>query len=322
MRQLSKQIDLRRLSSIGFILLFLITSNTAGVAQEKDPTDVIKVNTDLVVFDVQVIDKKTKTVLTDLTEADFEIFDRGTKQTVSYFSHDELPLSIMLLLDVSDSVRPFIRRIRDGALDALRQLKAEDQVAVMAFATTSELVQDFTTDRNLVATQVAAATSGDKLGTQTGFAAAMDNAAVRMLNSPPGNRSVIIVITDNFFYTSPYQEKLILSDLFQSGSVVYGLLVNTSNPYASLNGSYHRGVDRYVEQTGGEVVASKDKDVAGKLALLIDHLRLRYAIGFRPTDNSDDNKFRAVEIKIAANQGKDKKVVLTRRGYYFRRRSS
>jgi hypothetical protein len=89
-----------------------------------------------------------------------------------------------------------------------------------------------------------------------------------------------------------------------------------------LNGSYHRGVDRYVEQTGGEVVASKDKDVAGKLALLIDHLRLRYAIGFRPTDNSDDNKFRSVEIKIAANQGKDKKVVLTRRGYYFRRRSS
>jgi hypothetical protein len=122
MRQIAQRIDLRRLRSIRFLFLFLIVSNSAGVAQEKEATDVIKVNTDLVVFDVQVMDKKTKTVLTDLTEADFEIFDRGTKQTVSYFSHDELPLSIMLLLDVRDSVRPFIRRIRDGALDALSSL--------------------------------------------------------------------------------------------------------------------------------------------------------------------------------------------------------
>jgi hypothetical protein len=82
MRQHSNH--LRRLHSIGSILLFLIASNAAAVAQEEDAVDVVKVNTDLVVFDVQVIDKKTKSVLTDLTEADFEIFDRGKKQTVTY----------------------------------------------------------------------------------------------------------------------------------------------------------------------------------------------------------------------------------------------
>lgn len=322
MRQHPRQIDFRRLYSIGFVFLFLFASNAAVVAQEKDAPEVIKVNTDLVVFDVQVIDKKTKAVIGDLTQADFEILDRGTRQTVTYFSHDELPLSIMLLLDVSDSVRPFIRRIRDGALEALRHLKTEDQVAVMAFATSSELVQDFTVDRNLVAIQIEAATSSDKLGPQTGFAAAMDNAAVRMFNSPQGNRSVIIVITDNFFFTSAYQEKVVLSDLFQSGSVVYGLIVNGSNPLAGLRGGVYPGIDRYVEQTGGEILSANNQDVAGKLALLIDHLRLRYAVGFRPTDNREDDKFRPVEIKVITNQSKDQKtVVLTRRGYYFRRRS-
>ena len=322
MRQHSNRIDLRRWHSIGSILLFLFASNTAAVAQEKDAVDVVKVNTDLVVFDVQVIDKTTKSVLTDLTQADFEIFDRGKKQTVTYFSHDELPLSIMLLLDVSNSVRPFIRRIRDGALEALRHLKAEDQVAVMAFATTSEMVQDFTADRNLVATQIEAATSDDKLGIKTAFAAAMDNAAVRMLNSPQGNRSVIIVVTDNSFFTSAYQEKVVLSDLFQSGSVVYGLIVNGSNALAGLRGGANPGMDRYVEQTGGEMVYANNHEVAGKLALLIDHLRLRYAVGFRPTENADDDNFRPVEIRIAGNQRKEKTtIVLTKRGYYFRRRS-
>jgi hypothetical protein len=41
-----------RWHSIGSILLFLIASNAAAVAQGKEAVDVVKVNTDLVVFDV------------------------------------------------------------------------------------------------------------------------------------------------------------------------------------------------------------------------------------------------------------------------------
>ncbi len=163
MRHHAHQIGLLRRYRLGLILFCVIASASAAVAQQPEASDVIKVSTNLVVFDVQVFDKKTKTVLTDLTEADFEIFDRGNKQTVTYFSHDELPLSIMLLLDVSESVRPFIRRVRDGALEALRHLKPEDQVAVMAFATTSELLQDFTTDRNLVTSRIGLATDLSKI---------------------------------------------------------------------------------------------------------------------------------------------------------------
>jgi VWFA-related protein len=316
--------DYARRTAFPGCLFFAITLTAASTtfAQEVEPGDVIKVNTNLVVFDVQVFDKKTNSIIGGLTKADFEIADRGIKQKVTYFSHDELPLSIMILLDVSDSVRPFIHRIRDGAVEALRHLKAEDQVAVMAFATSSEMIQDFTADRNLVASQIELATGSDQLGRQTGFAAAMDNAAVRMLNSPQGNRSVIIVITDNFFFTSAFQEKLILSDLFRGGSVVYGLLVNTSNPSAGLNGGFSPGVDHYVARTGGEILSAGNHDVAAKLALLIDHLRFRYAVGFRPSDTKQDDKLRLVEIKITSDQRKDKDtMVLTRRGYYFRRRS-
>lgn len=322
MRHHAHQIGLLRRYRIGLILFCVMASASAAVAQEPDAADVIKVSTNLVVFDVQVFDKKTRTVLTDLTEADFEIVDRGTKQTVTYFSHDELPLSIMLLLDVSESVRPFISRVRDGALQALRHLKPEDQVAVMAFATTSELLQDFTNDRDLVTSRIGLATATDQLGKRTNFAPAMDDAAVRMINSPPGNRSVIIVVTDNSFLTSAVHEQLVLSDLFQSGAVVYGLIVNGSNGLASMYGAYNPGVDRYVEQTGGEIVYAGNNDVASKLASLIDHLRLRYTVGFRPTESGDEDKFRPVEIKIAFLQTRPgKTIVLTKRGYYFRRRS-
>src|SRR5436190_14947345 len=98
-------------------------------AQEKEPVDVIKVDTNLVVFDAQVVDKKTKRVIGDLKKEDFELSDNGVRQQIDYFSRDELPLAIILLLDVSRSVRPIIHDVRDGALNALQRLKPDDQVA-------------------------------------------------------------------------------------------------------------------------------------------------------------------------------------------------
>ncbi|HMH43365.1 MAG TPA: hypothetical protein VK557_07780, partial [Pyrinomonadaceae bacterium] len=75
-------------------------------------------------------------------------------------------------------------------------------------------------------------------------------------------------------------------------------------------------------QTGGEIIKAGNHDVAEKLAILIDHLRFRYAIGFRPNDTTEDDKFRAVDITIASNRRNATTIVLTKRGYYFRRRAN
>ena len=121
MLQLAHEIGLLRLFRIGLIFFWVLVSALSAptaVAQEPDAADVIKVSTNLVVFDAQVIDKKSKRTIGDLTKDDFAITENGVKQEVSYFSRDELPLSIILLLDVSRSVRPIIHEIRDGALNA------------------------------------------------------------------------------------------------------------------------------------------------------------------------------------------------------------
>src|ERR1041384_5298744 len=153
-----------RLLVFPLIIAARLECASAAYSQEKDPIDVVKVNTDLVVFDVQVIDKKTGRVVGDLNKEDFELSDNGVKQQISYFSRDELPLSIILLLDVSASVRPILHDIRDGALNALQRLKPDDQVAVMAFASTSTVAQDFTKDRALVSRKIEEATATGGLG--------------------------------------------------------------------------------------------------------------------------------------------------------------
>src|SRR5207248_8306647 len=188
-------------------------------AQEKEAIDVLKVNTDLVVFDAQVIDKKTKRVIGDLTKDDFELSDNGARQQISYFSRDELPLSIMLLLDVSGSVRPILHQIRAGALNALARFKPEDQVAVMPFANTSRLAQDFTNDRQLVSHKIEEATASDALGRGTFLGPALESAAIHMQTAPAQTgRRVIIIITDNIAIVPGRETKEILGELFDKGT--------------------------------------------------------------------------------------------------------
>ena len=82
-----------------------------------------------------------------------------------------------------------------------------------------------------------------------------------------------------------------------------------------------KGVNEFVEQTGGEIVGADKKEVDAKLGSVIDRLRSRYAIGFRPSNATDDGKLRPVEIKISpTTKRKEKPIVLTKRGYYLRRR--
>ena len=317
--------QLSRLPSLGLLLLVLIASNSVVAAQETEAADVIKVNTDLVVFDAQVIDKKSRRPIDDLTKQDFAITENGSKQEISYFSRDELPLSIILLLDVSRSVRPIIHDIRDGALNALQRLKPEDEVAVMGFGTTYKLVQDFTKDRPLVAQKIQSATASESLGNGTFLGSALESAATHMRKAPtPGSRRVIIVVTDNIAVTSERDTRYIVDELFDSGTVVYGLIVQAAfgKVFKVMSlGQLSKGVNDFVERTGGEIVGADKKEVEAKLGAVIDRLRARYQLGFRPANPADDGKFRPVEIKITqTKKRKEKPVVLTRRGYYLHRR--
>jgi VWFA-related protein len=303
----------------------LLLTAASARAQESPPDEVIKVNTDLVVFDAQVLDKK-KRVVGDLTRDDFELTDRGVKQTITYFSRDELPLSIILLLDVSRSVRPILHDIRDGALNALRRLKPDDHVAVMAFADSTKLAQDFTTDRALVSRTIEKVTATDSLGNATFIGPALESAAIHMQQAPsPNSRRVIIVITDNIAATTDREERDVLEQLFETGTVVDGLIVrgNFGRVFNIVSFGQIKAVNRFVEQTGGEVVGANKKEVDEKLGWVIDRLRARYAIGFRPASSDDDGKLRPVELKItAARERREKLVVLSKRGYYLRKSSS
>src|SRR5258708_37247232 len=126
---------------------------------QSPPEPVIRVTVDLVVVDAQGVHKKTGRPVGALKREDFELSEDGVRQDIVSFSQDRLPLSIVFLFDLTESVRPVLKPLASGALAALQHLKPEDETAVMVYAASAKLLQDFTTDRALTVAALPTATA-------------------------------------------------------------------------------------------------------------------------------------------------------------------
>ena len=122
--------------------------HSSALAQNQEQS-VIHLDVNLVLLDATV---KTKAgqILGDLKQDSFELREDGVPQKIEIFSRDELPLNVALVLDLSDSIGPFLGPLRQAALTALSALKPEDEVALFTFATEAELKVPFTTDKTQI----------------------------------------------------------------------------------------------------------------------------------------------------------------------------
>src|ERR1043166_5811957 len=110
----------------------------------------LKVNVSMVLVEATVRDTKGR-IVNDLKREDFHVFEDGVEQQITYFSRDELPLAVALVVDGSSSISPVLGELHHAAYDTLSQLKPEDQIALYAFAAHPERLVDLTSDWRTIA---------------------------------------------------------------------------------------------------------------------------------------------------------------------------
>jgi VWFA-related protein len=175
-------------------LALVFTATAFG--QENTP--VFRATTELVMVDVQVLHSKTGTSTAALQSRDLRVSEDGVSQQILFMSHDEMPLSVVLLFDLTQSVRGVLKTLADGATLALTHFRPDDEVAVMVYAGRTQLVGGFTRDRGETVRAIRQAASM-RLPGGAHFNEAMYQTAIQLGQSGnPSNRRVAIWLTDNF----------------------------------------------------------------------------------------------------------------------------
>src|SRR5437764_14255162 len=98
-------------------ILCLFTTAAAVFGQEAPV--VFQATAEMAVVDVQVLHTKTRSPLGALRREDLQVFEDGVPQQILQFSRDEVPLSVVLLFYLTQSVRGVFKQLAQGARTAL-----------------------------------------------------------------------------------------------------------------------------------------------------------------------------------------------------------
>ena len=168
-----------------------VAMEAVSPAKESD-TETLKLETYLVNLNVSVTDRDGKAI-SGLSQADFNVFEDDDPQRISFFSPEQSPFNLVLLIDLSGSVKQKAGLIKEAALHFVDLIGPNDSVAVITFTTDVNVVSHLTKDRERLRQSIR------DLQTPVGGTAFYDSLGYVLteeLSKVRGQRNAVIAITD------------------------------------------------------------------------------------------------------------------------------
>jgi Ca-activated chloride channel homolog len=281
------------------------------IEKDKSGMYTLHTNVDEVLLNCSVIDDKGRTVI-DLGPKDFRVWEDGVPQTVNSVLHQDLPVSMGILIDNSGSMRDKRAVVNVAALNLLKASNPLDTVFIVNFSDRAFLDQGFTSD--LVALNRGLSRL-DSQGT-TALYDAVASSADELVRHAKERKQALLIITDGADNAS----RLTLSQSIRrvqnlGGPVVYtiGLLFDVDREEAERA----RGaLESMAEETGGIAYFPQSvADVDRIMAEVAGDIRNQYVLDYRSTKSASLGGYRTVHVEaISPNRGK--LVVRTKKGYY------
>jgi VWFA-related protein len=297
-----------------------------------------RVAIDAVSVDVLVTDGKRP--VGGLTVADFELLDSTVPQVITAAAMDDVPISLMVALDTSDSVKgDVLTRLKEGASAALAMLRAPDRAALITFSSVVSLVAPWGADRATVAAAVAGARPG---GGTSLFDASFT--ALQLRDDKAGQRNLAVVFSDGDDTGSWLPDRAVVDKAHRTETVVYSIVMNdtgsvTGRPDdlaarsagANREGAHlmaRSGIELSPPQvrsilqgsgfladlataTGGQrFVVTRPSELRAAFTPIVTDFRSRYVLTYTPT-GVDARGWHPIEVKVKGRGV----TVRARRGY-------
>lgn len=289
-----------------------------ALPQEPGQGQVIRRQVNLVNLFATVRDNHKK-IVNDLKQEDFKVVEDNQDQKIAFFSKEvTLPITLGLLLDTSGSEQFMLGAIQNAGGQFLnRVLRKGDEAMVMSFDTDVDLLSDFTEDHgqldravrhariNAPANVSGPVPTANQVG--TALYDAIYLACNEKLNTEAG-RKAIVIVTDAQDEGSKVRIEEAIEAAQRTDTVIHILLV--ADPHFGANpGAAHKLTD----ETGGRMISvSSEKKLLEAFDEISEELRSQYTLGYYPSNNEKDGKFRKIKVEVGNHDLK----VLTRKGYY------
>ncbi len=271
-----------------------------------------------VVLNITVLDDHNKLVM-NLTKPDFSVAEDGVPQTIVSFQHEDIPVSMGILVDNSGSMRDKRQAVNSAALDLVKASNKDDEAFIVNFSDEAYIDQDFTSDIGKLREGLSHIDSKGGTALYDAVVASADQLA----KGAKRPKQVLLVITDGEDNASVMSlEQTIQRIQALQGPVVYsiGLLFKGDDSGREARRA-KRALQMLSSETGGVAFFPKGLDEVDEIAAEVARdIRSQYTIGYHSTKPASLGGYRVVKVEAHA-QGYGKLIVRTRTGYYPRVKS-
>ena len=230
---------------------------------------------------VNVVARRADSSDKQITSKQLAVYDNGVEQTIRNFTPDPSPARIVLLVDNSLTLRADVEKLEKAAREFAYEIYEGDKLLIVGYDEQAEIVADWTDDAKSIESSL-------KLFRKKGQPYLFDAASAvieQALRTTPGQKRVIVVISDGLDRGSKTSFEKILAELQKLDITVYAVQAQDRT-----RGAIRRDVpkprvviDKLVEGTGGSIFSIDEPAVAAKT--ICDELRKhRYVISYLPSN--------------------------------------
>jgi VWFA-related protein len=234
---------------------------------------------------VDILVTRDNKPLLDLATGDFEVRDNGVLQQVALLAVDQLPLNVVLALDVSESVAGArLRDLQNAGRSLLGALSDRDNAGLVTFGFGVKAADRLTGDKAIVRTALDAAGGGGRTALIDGCFAGL------MLGSSELGRSLLLVFSDGVDTASWLTTDAVINAARRADVVTYAVTTDSRLRQPFLR-------DLTSVSGGDHIVVKNTTDVERTFLKLLNEYRQRYLVSYTPT-GVEKGGWHRIDVKV------------------------
>jgi Ca-activated chloride channel homolog len=254
----------------------------------------------LVLVPVTVTDSFNRPVL-DLPQQEFTLYEDSVQQPIRYFSCEDAPISIALVLDYSASMKNKIEYEREAVNQFFIHANPDDEYFIITVSSKPKLVASSTQSIGTIEERLAS--------TKAQGATALYDAVylgISKLRTARYPRRALLIISDGGDNHSRYSLKETRHMIEEADVLTYGIGIFDDMPVPLLKTVEERlgrqSLAKLTDASGGRTIPADDRRRIPQIAALISReLRDQYMLGYRPTNQKRDGKLHRIRVRLSAS---------------------
>jgi len=291
-----------------FTLLALAVGLASPVplgAQARPQAPVFGTGIEVINLSLSVTDGRNNFV-TDLGQRDFAVFEDGIRQELSLFTHEKLPISMVLLIDTSASMEEKLKTAQDAAIGFIATLQPEDLAQVVQFNERATPLQTFTSDHALLEKAIRSTEASGPTALHNALYVSLKD-LMRDKKAAELRRRAIVILSDGEDTASLVTDDQVLELAKKSEINIYAISLRPARAQDRQRSAFSQAeylFNALTRETGGRAYfPASISELDTVYARIAEELRTLYSVGYVSSNIRRDGKWRRIVVRVPDREG-------------------